>query len=49
MGQTTRSLSHSLGMITELSTYTQNVYIFVSKTQDNDNENIKEIANSENY
>lgn len=49
MGQTTRSLSHSLGMITELSTYTQNVYIFVSKTHDNNNENIKEIANSENY
>lgn len=49
MGQTTRSLAHSLGMITELSTYTQNVYIFVSKSHDNDDENIKEIANSENY
>ena len=36
-------------MITELSTYTQNVYLFVSKTHDNNNENIKEIANSENY
>ena len=49
MGTTTRSLSHSLGIITELSTYTQNVYLFVSKTHDNNNENIKEIANSENY
>ena len=37
MGTTTRSLSHSLGMITELSTYTQNVYLFVSKTHDNNN------------
>ena len=36
-------------MITELSTFTQNVYIFVSKTHDNNNENVKEIANSENY
>lgn len=36
-------------MITELSTYTQNVYLFVSKTHDNNNENIKEIANTENY
>lgn len=36
-------------MITELSTYTQNVYIFVSKTHDNNDENVKEIANSENY
>jgi len=49
MGTTTRSLSHNLGMITELSTYTQNVYLFVSKTHDNNNENIKEIANTENY
>jgi len=49
MGTTTRSLSHSLGMITELSTYTQNVYLFVSKTHDNNDENIKEIANSQNY
>lgn len=36
-------------MITELSTYTQNVYLFVSKTHDNNDENIKEIANSQNY
>jgi hypothetical protein len=49
MGHTTRSLSHNIGMITELSTFTQNVYIFVSKTHDNNNENVKEIANSENY
>jgi len=49
MGLTTRSLSHSLGMITELSTYTQNVYIFVSKTHDNLDENVVEQANSENY
>jgi len=49
MGTTTRSLSHNLGMITELSTYTQNVYIFVSKTHDNNDENVKETANTENY
>ncbi len=49
MGTTTRSLSHNLGMITELSTYTQNVYLFVSKTHDNLNENVKEIANTQNY
>ena len=49
MGLTTRSLSHNLGMVTELSTYAQNVYIFVSKTHDNQDENVKELANSENY
>ena len=49
MGTTTRSLSHSLGMVTELSTYNQNVYIFVSKTHDNNDENVAEIANTENY
>ena len=36
-------------MITELSTYAQNVYIFVSKTHDNQDENVKETANGENY
>jgi len=49
MGLTTRSLSHNLGMVTELATYAQNVYIFVSKTHDNQDENVKELANSENY
>ena len=49
MGLTTRALSRNLGMITELSTYTQNVYIFVSKTHDNQDENVKELANTENY
>ena len=49
MGLTTRSLSHNLGMITELSTYNQNVYIFVSKTHSNSDENVKALANSENY
>lgn len=49
MGLTTRSLSHNLGMITELSTYSQNVYIFVSKTHDYQDENTIEPANTENY
>ena len=49
MGLTTRSLSHNLGMITEFSTYNQNVYIFVSKTHNNSDENVKSLANSENY
>lgn len=49
MGLTTRSLSHNLGMITELSTYNQNVYIFVSKTHNNSDENVRSLANSENY
>tara|TARA_S200002703_G_scaffold2466_2_gene3841 strand:+ start:9231 stop:11123 length:1893 start_codon:yes stop_codon:yes gene_type:complete len=49
MGITTRSLSHNLGMVTELATYAQNVYIFVSKTHDNQDENVKELANTENY
>ena len=49
MGLTTRSLSRNLGMITELSTYTQNVYIFITKTHDNLDENVVESANNENY
>ena len=49
MGLTTRSLSHGLAMVTELATYNQNVYIFVSKTHDNQDENVKENANTENY
>jgi len=36
-------------MITELSTYTQNVYIFITKTHDNLDENVIESANNENY
>ena len=49
MGITTRSLDHSLGMVTEQSTYGSSLYVFVARTHDSEDENVVETANVDNY